>query len=65
LFLDNETQKDISKYFYCKEFNISPYPGSYGQQPKKWVDRYYIIKSALTKKEELMAKKERAKHGEQ
>ena len=34
-----------------KQFGISPYPGSYGDQPAKWVDRAFIIKNTLAKKE--------------
>ena len=32
---------------YCKEFNIPSYPGTYGDQPKKWVDKSFIIKNAF------------------
>ena len=44
-------QKDIERYIYSEQFGISPYPGSYGEQPAKWVDRAFIIKSALAKKQ--------------
>ena len=48
---DREMQKDIERYIYSEQFSISPYPGSYGEQPAKWVDRAFIIKSALAKRQ--------------
>jgi hypothetical protein len=33
LFLTKESQKDISRFVYSKDFGISPYKGSYGEQP--------------------------------
>jgi hypothetical protein len=48
---DNESQKDIERYFYCKEFGIQPYPGTFEDQPAEWIKRVFIIKSALNKKE--------------
>jgi len=51
LFLNREDQKDIERYIYCKEFGIQPFEGSYGQQPAIWVDKAFIIKGALAKKE--------------
>ena len=49
-----EAQRDIEKYIYCKDFGISPYPGSYNNQPKRWVDRVFFIKKALAKREQSM-----------
>ena len=62
---DKDIQKDIEKYVYCKEFGISPYPGSFGEQPKRWVDRMFMIKRALAKKEQAMIDKnnKEVKHG--
>ena len=48
---DRGMQKDIERYIYSEQFSISPYPGSYGDQPAKWVDRAFIIKGALAKKQ--------------
>ena len=48
---DKKIQKDIERYIYSEQFGISPYPGSYGEQPAKWVDRAFIIKNALAKKQ--------------
>ena len=54
---DQEHQKDIEKYIYCKEFGVSPYPGSFTEQPKRWVDRMFIIKKALAQREKSMIDK--------
>jgi len=61
--LKNEYQKDISKYLYCKEFGIPPHKGEYGEQPYKWVQKYQIIKNALSKREEIMIKRARETNG--
>ena len=55
---NKDAQKDIEKYLYCKEFGVSPYPGSFGDQPKRWVDRAFIIKKAFAKKEQSMINKQ-------
>ena len=47
-----EHQKDIERYIYSEQFGISPYPGSYGEQPAKWVDKAFIIKNTLAKKQQ-------------
>ena len=51
IFYDNNIQKDIRRYIYCEKFGVSPYNGSYGDQPFKWVKRAFAIKSAIAKKE--------------
>lgn len=28
---------------YSRQFKISPYNGSYGDQPKKWVDKSFML----------------------
>ena len=56
---NQDAQKDIEKYIYCKEFGISPYPGSFGGQPKRWVDTMFMIKKALAKREESMINKQK------
>ena len=55
--LDRQSQKDISQYLYCKEFNIQPFPGEYGNQPQRWINKINIIKVAMNKREERMQKK--------
>jgi len=61
IFLDKKSQQDISKYIYCKDFSISPYEGSYGQHSHKWIQKYYIIKNAMTKKEQSEMEKHKNK----
>ena len=46
---------------YCVNSGTPPYPGTYGQQPFKWVNRFIAIKNALAKKEQMMISKERKK----
>jgi len=56
--LDKQSQKDISRYVYAKQFGIPPYTGSYGEQPQKWVEKSFLIKSTIEKK-----KSEAMNHG--
>ena len=49
-------QKDIERYIYCENFGIAPYPGSYGSQPARWVQKSYIIKKAINKIKEKSSK---------
>ena len=56
---DKDAQKYVEKYIYCQNFNIAPYDGDFGDQPKKWVDRAFIIKKALAKREESMINKQK------
>ena len=48
--LDKQSQKDISRYIYSESFGISPYKGSYGEQPSKWVEKSFLIKSIIERK---------------
>ena len=49
--MKNQHQKDIQRYIYCKEFGVPAYNGAYGEQPSKWVEKSFVIKNALAKKE--------------
>ncbi|MBC8556087.1 MAG: hypothetical protein H8D23_41260 [Candidatus Brocadiales bacterium] len=60
-FLDRESQRDIEKYLYCKDYGIAPYSGAYGEQPSRWVRKHQIIKGALAKQERQAM--EKAKNG--
>ena len=55
--LNTESQKDISQYLYCKEFNTPPFEGSYNDQPYRWANKANIIKVAMAKRDERMQKK--------
>tara|TARA_R100000808_G_scaffold24353_1_gene55898 strand:- start:389 stop:655 length:267 start_codon:yes stop_codon:yes gene_type:complete len=48
---NRDHQKDIQRYIYCKEFGVPAYSGAYGDQPSKWVEKAFVIKHALAKKE--------------
>lgn len=61
VFYTHAIKRDIERYSYCKENNVSPYNGSYGDQPAKWVDKYFIMKSAFAKQESMMIEKTKAK----
>ena len=37
----------INKYFYCKEFRVNPFKGSYEDTPVKWIQQSTIIKQAI------------------
>ena len=52
-----ECQRDIQKYIYCKEFGVSPYEGSFQEHPAVWIDKSFIIKNALAKKENAQIEK--------
>ena len=52
-----DCQKDIQRYIYCKEFGVSPYKGSFDKHPSKWIDKSFIIKKALAKKENAQIEK--------
>ena len=55
--LNSDMQKDISKYIFSKDAHVPVYPGSYGDQPKLWIDKYNIIKSAFNTRRELHERK--------
>tara|TARA_R100000278_G_scaffold17008_1_gene17095 strand:- start:285 stop:725 length:441 start_codon:yes stop_codon:yes gene_type:complete len=61
--LNNSSQKDISQYIYCTDLGVSPYSGSYGNQPKKWIDKFFLIKNALGKIQERQIKKAKDNNG--
>ena len=46
---DKNCQRDIQRYLYCDSFNAKPYPGSYGDQPARWVQKSFIIKNEFNK----------------
>ena len=55
--IDENAQKDISRYIYSKDANTPPYPGSYGDTPHIWIQKYYIIRQAMTLRENKLRKK--------
>ena len=57
IMLNRQAQRDISQYLYCKEFGVVPFPGDYGMQPIRWINKVNVIKVAMNKREERMQKK--------
>ena len=49
--LSKESQKAIQRYVYCNETGTQAYSGSYGEQPHKWLQQYFILKQAFAQKE--------------
>ena len=45
--MDNQSQKDIARFMYARQFKISPYSGSYGEQPKKWVEKSFLLNNLI------------------
>tara|TARA_R110000824_G_scaffold97398_4_gene232803 strand:- start:2728 stop:3159 length:432 start_codon:yes stop_codon:yes gene_type:complete len=56
---DEKYLKLLNKYVYCTETNTPAYSGSYGEQPARWVQYFFIIKNALAKREQKMHDKAR------
>jgi len=46
-FLNRTLQKDIQRYLYCKKMQVPPYPGTFDNQPKKWIDKCNVIEKML------------------
>ena len=61
--LDSECQKDINRYIYSKETNTQPYRGAYGDQPSIWIQKYFIIKTAMNLRNEKIIKSQEIKNG--
>jgi len=51
ILIDKDILKDINRYVYCQDLNVSPYNGNFGQQPALWIDKYFIIKNVFAKVE--------------
>jgi hypothetical protein len=47
MMLDSNSQKDIARFMYARQFKISPYKGSYGDQPKKWVEKSFLLTNLI------------------
>jgi hypothetical protein len=60
-FYTKSINRDIERYSYCKDNNVAPYPGTYGEQPYKWTQRYFAIKNAFAKRESLEIDKAKTK----
>ena len=49
-FLNAESQNDINKYLFSSEYNVPAYPGTYGEYPKRWIEKVSIITKAVNDK---------------
>ena len=47
MIMDVEAQKDIARFMYARQFKISPHKGSYGEQPKKWVEKSFLLSNLI------------------
>ena len=47
---DEKYMKLLNKYLYCTETGTPAHLGSYGEQPARWVQYFFIIKNAMAKK---------------
>ena len=57
LLVEKEYQKLIEMYIYCNETNTPAYPGSYGKQPYKWIQSFFVLKQAFAQLEKQQIKK--------
>jgi hypothetical protein len=57
MYLDVKLQSDIRRFTYSKDTGTPPYGGGYGDTPKIWLDKYFIIKSILNEHEVRSLKK--------
>ena len=51
--LEKEYQKDIQRYVYCNETGTQAYSGSFGEQPSRWLAKYFILKQAFAQKQKV------------
>ena len=56
MMVSRDAQKDIERFMYARQFKISPYRGSYGDQPKKWVEKSFMLTN-LVEREKAKAMK--------
>ena len=56
MIINADAQKDISRFMYARQFNISPYKGSYGEQPKKWVEKSFLLNHLLERQKAKVIK---------
>jgi len=49
--------KLLNKYLYCTETGTPAHSGSYGEQPARWVQYFFIIKNAMAKKQKMIQEK--------
>tara|TARA_Y100001938_G_scaffold150794_1_gene243480 strand:+ start:4896 stop:5123 length:228 start_codon:yes stop_codon:yes gene_type:complete len=55
--LSKGCQDDIARYVYCSETGTQSYPGTYKDQPKLWIEKYFIIKTAMSIRKKILSNK--------
>ena len=50
IMIDEKASKDISRFIYCREHGIPPYNGSYGEQPKKWIEKSFMLHNLIERR---------------
>ena len=56
IMIDKNAQKDIARFMYARQFKISPYKGSYGEQPKKWVEKSFLLNNLIERRKAKVIK---------
>ena len=60
--LNQSAQRDISRYTYCNKFSsVSPFDGSYKDQPYKWISKVNIIEKCIANIEKDMQRRQNIK----
>ena len=59
--IDSNHSRMINQYVYCTDLGTPAYPGSFGEQPARWIQFFFIIKNALAKKQKKMYDEEKRK----
>ena len=54
---DEKHTKLLNQYIYRTETGVPAYSGSYGEQPARWVQYFFIIKNAMAKKSQMIQEK--------
>tara|TARA_R100000808_G_scaffold5861_1_gene17703 strand:- start:386 stop:619 length:234 start_codon:yes stop_codon:yes gene_type:complete len=55
--LNPEFEKDVQRYIYCTETGTNPYFGAYGNQPKRWIEKFFYLKTAFAQKQKVNIEK--------
>jgi len=50
IIINDKVSQDISRFLYCRQYQISPYKGDYGDQPHKWVQKSFILNNLIEQK---------------
>ena len=56
IMLNKNAQKDISRFMYVRQFNVPAYKGSYGDQPKKWIEKSFLLNNLIERQKAKVGK---------